>query len=205
MSEKANSLRNSIEGVASQSTERKMPGGSQTVPPNPVQPASPTGEPSQGAKFFSSPNIKQPKTESGEQPNALPGGAIDPKLIEQSGKTGAYLAGGTIEIVFSLIERLMYLKKFTAEEKEKILEIDGKPVSDMAEIEKSLNYKFLSITKKHDKMRDKIPLDPEEMNGLEIAFQEYTKSTGKTLSPNLIIISSIVKVLCSRSIEIFLA
>lgn len=202
MSDKANQLAASIEQIAAKPTERKLPNGQQQNTP-----IAPNSE----ATFFNAGQSKPvpEHVESAANPAAATGNQTPPvnlseKVIHDSGKTGAFLAAGAIETVFGLAERLVFIKKFTSDEKEQLLTVLEKPDAELTQGERSLNYKFLAVSKRHEKMRDKIPLDENETAALEHAFAEHTRITGKSLNPQLILWGTVIKVLTSRSIEIFL-
>lgn len=130
--------------------------------------------------------------------------ADEEKAIEASGKTGAFLAAGLIEMVFGLCNTGVYLTTFNAAEKQQILDIEDKE-EPMTPEEDSLNRRFLKATDKYNKIKtDKIPLSKKEEEALANAFAEHRRITGKDLNPNLILYSTIARVLVSRGMEVFI-
>lgn len=187
---KIEELEQSIEQIAGENTPRKEP---------PIQKENSTGQPippteinNQPSEFFSGEQKTENKSVDQE------------KKIQESGKANAYLAGGAIETVFGLLERVIYLNKFSADEKEVIINIQEKDEKDYSEYEQKVNRKFLAVTKRHDRIRDRIPLDKKEEEALETAFIQHARVTGKLTNSNLIIWATIAKVFTQRSIDIFL-
>lgn len=183
MTDKATELFDSIESIASQPTERK----------NPVQQET-SSAPSQ---FFDDKPIVEVKPEA-------PAGApkkLTEEEIKAAGKTGAFMYGSTIELAFSLMERVVYINRFTAEEKAQMLSMDTKNPTASDE---NLNRKFLAINTKHDKIREKIDLSKREMEALEFACAEKARITGEAMDPKVILYTTIAKVFLSRSMDIFL-
>ncbi len=186
----------SLSDVTKEQTERKNPGENSSA--NTYIP--------KGEKYTENP-IDPPEN----NPNPEPDKEVEPEKIKlpeerilSSGKTGAYLVGGIMETVFGLTERVVYLSKFSEAEKNLILELQEKDEKEFTDREKSLNRKFLAITKKHNEIRAKIPLDEKDEQALIEGFSEYTRATGKTLNPTLIIWSVVVKVMSNRAIDIFM-
>lgn len=195
---KLDTFASSIESIASKPTERKTPNGQQAAPQQEtVQQASSQGE----SQYFEPEGSKPLSGNATTNPNP---GNLAPNVIKQSGETGAYIAAGSIEMVFSLLERLMFIRKFSASDKEQLLVISEKPESQLTEDEKSLNYKFLTLTKKHDKIRDKIPFEKKDIEAMEMGFAEHARITGNPINPQLILWGTIIKAVTGRAMEIFL-
>ncbi len=192
---KADLLANSIDNIASQPTERKSPGGSSNN-------ANETHENFTKTEFFSEEpeNIEQENIKDVENKS----GSLSEKTIEASGKTGAFLLGSSIELTFNVIERVVFINRFSANEKQRLVILDEKSENEYSDADRSLNQKFLAVSKKHDKIKDKIPLKSKELEALELACSEYTRITGKTLNPNLIIGTTIVQIFANRALDIFL-
>lgn len=197
MKSKAEDLATSIENFANQPTERKMPSTASTEPYKEPVTVNENSPPEFFGKEEETEDIEQEKiSEQKDKASA--------KAIDASGKTGAFLIGGTIELAFDVTERLIYISKFTNEEKNRIALMGEKTESEYDEYDININRKFLAITKKHDKIKEKIPLTDKENEALATACAEYTRVTGKSLNPNIIIWSTIAKIFIGRSIDIFL-
>lgn len=193
---KADQLFNDIESIAAEPTDRKSP---TSIPQSvPLQGNSnPAVAPAPLAPTFFGGDEKKEEPKIAEP-------QISQKAIEASGKTGAFLISGSIETVFSFAERIVYINRFSKSEKSRLIVLDEIPLAQQTVDDQNLNRKFLSITKKHDKIREKIPLDEKEVEALEAACAEYTRLTGKSLNPQLIIWSTIAKIFIGRSMDIFL-
>lgn len=198
MSDKANDLQMSIDSIAGQSTERKSPPQSKDTG-TPIQPTTVNNVKDETFSGTYDPENENKQNEETEQTTEA-----DKKSVEASGQVGAYLIGGMIETVFGLTERLVYMSKFSREEKETILEIQEKDESEFSEYDNKVNRKFLAITKNHEEKRKRIPLSTKDEEMLAKACEEYSRVTGKTMNPNLILWSSIIKIFASRGIDIFL-
>lgn len=200
MSTKADGVFNSISDIASRQTDRKEPPKNPNAKPEekkveekPVD----NNETSKPSEFYT-----EKKTEEKKPEEKKP--IVDEASIKASGETGAYLIGGMIETGFGLIERLIYLSKFTKSEKEKLIALQSKPEAEFTPLEKNLNRKFLSLKKNSDEKRERIPLTEKDENALANVCAEYTRITGKSANPQLMIYATVSKVLISRSIDIFL-
>ena len=183
-----------LKTVASEATERK----------NPVaEVKTEAGQPKPPSNFYQPPGTE--KKEENEKDKKTETVEAEKKIdAEKSGQTAAIICSGSIETLFKLAERIVYIKQFTQEEKEKIVLIQDKDESDLDDKEKTLNRKFMRINKQHEKIMDKIDFDDDEVHAMAKGFTEYTRVTGKELSPNLILWSTIINAICSRSIDIFM-
>lgn len=193
---KADILANSIDNVAKQQTERKEP-KSNGAKPVEQKPVDNSGQ--HKVEFFT----------GGEKKNEAPTEQTPVQLLTEdvltaTGKTGAYLTESIHDTIFGLTERVIYITRFTAEEKARLVIIDSLPASKLTPDDENLNRKFLAITKKHDKIREKMELDEKDKESLEYAFKEHARITGKPLNPSLILTSTLVKIICNRAIDIFL-
>jgi len=184
--DKAEQLKNSIEFIAAQPTERKSPTGNNTGVEN-----------SNPVEFFTE------ETENIEQEKIQQSGLSD-SAIKASGKTGAYILGGTIELTFNVLERIIFINKFSDKEKARLVVLDEIEEKDFTDTDNNLNRKFLAVSKKHENIKDKIPLNAKEMEALENACAEYTRITGKQMNPNLIIGATLVQIFANRAMDIFL-
>lgn len=188
MSDLADQIHQNIESIASQATARKSPSAN-------------SGSGEAQTVFYTEAAEAPPQP---AQPNAPKPGELGEKEIKASGKTGAFLTAGLIEAVFGLGESLLHTTRFTAPEKERLITLDEVSTDQWTEDDDRLNRKFLALTKKHEKIKEKIELKPDEVEALEIAFAEHTRITGKSLNPQLIVWSTIGKIFVNRSIDIFL-
>ncbi|HYD20028.1 MAG TPA: hypothetical protein VEB40_01035 [Flavipsychrobacter sp.] len=191
--EKAADFFRQIGEVAAQETERKEPGASGTQPGDP-------------ASQFYVPDGERPKPQPPSEitePQPVPG-KLTKEEAEASGRTSAHLAAGSIETVFSLIERLMYLSKFSEDEKERIVAMQEKEQSQWDDKERQLNMKFLRINNKHDKIKERIPVPDKELKMMAEGLAYYSQVTGKKANPQLILVSTITKAITNRAIDIFL-
>ncbi len=196
---------NNIEAIAGEKTERKEPGtiaqpvaevktetplpAANPVQTQPVQPVQ--------AQFFTE------NETSTTQPVVEKTSVLSEKAIDAAGVTGAYLAASSIEMLFEFAEKIMFINRFTKEEKQRLMEMDTTG-TQTNEADENLNRKFLAITRKREKIKEKIELDEKENEALKMAFAEYARITGKTANPQLILYGTIGKIFISRSMEIFL-
>lgn len=196
MKSAADELSISIDQIAGKQTERKEPPKVKSDEPSTGTPIEP-----EEVKDFSGrydPDEEEAKKKENEKPET------DRESIDASAKTAAYLLSGMIETGFGFAERVVYLSKFTKEEKRRIVDNQEKDESSFDDEDKRVNRKFLAVSKKHEGIRKKIPLSERDEQAFEDACREYTRITGKVMSPNLILWSTIIKVITSRSIDIFL-
>lgn len=128
--------------------------------------------------------------------------AEEEEKAKATGKVGAYLAGGLVEMIFGLTNTLVHVSSFTAEQKKMLVALEEKPEAEYTEQEKSLNMKFLAKTKKYEQRKLKIPLSKNEEEILREAFTDYRRVTGKDLNPSLILWSAITRICISRGMEI---
>ncbi len=205
MSSKSDKIFADIEKIASEQTERKQPKmvvvkSEQT---NKEQQAAPTN----ATEFFTTvkPEEKKepaPVTKEEIQPENTP--VIGEKEIKNAGITGAFLAQGGIELLFEFAERMIFINRFSYNEKLRLVMLDELKEDAKTQEDLTLDRKFIALSKKHDKIKDKIPLNEKEIEALTLAFSEYTRATGKTMNPQLIIWATLARVLVGRSMEIFL-
>lgn len=190
MTTKASDFFAEIDNIATQPTERKNPtamdGNSNNSQP----------------KFFDESESEPSNTQSDK--NIGTASTLSEAEIEAAGKTGAFLAGDCLETAFSLIERVVYINRFSGDEKLRMIDNDAKPQSEWTDSDISLDRKFLAVTAKHEKIKSKIPLTKRETEALEMAFAEKARITNKALDPQLIIWTSIAKIFINRSMDIFL-
>lgn len=196
---KATELAESIESIASRPTERKNPTNEKpvnesTINQQPPQTTQQTVE-SKPAEFYTDTpeNVEQSKI-----------GVLKEDAIKASGVAGAFIAADTTEFIFTILERVTFMFKFSTEERARIVAIDEKSESELDEYDHRVNRKFIALTNKHEKIRTKIPITKEEREALELAFTEYTRATGKSVNPQLILYSSLIKIFANRSIDLFL-
>ena len=193
----------SIESVANEITERKIPKANfEHIEPTPIinEPVGIDKTKSFETEFF---NETTEDIENDLSPKSNSSGISD-KEAKESGETGAYLIGGGIETVFSLIERFVFISKFSKKEKERLVKIEDINDSDKTSEDISLEKKFLRLSNKHDKIRANIPLSDIEHRNIANGLEEYAKITGKTFSPELLLWVTIIKAISDKTIDIFL-
>jgi len=192
-----------IEEVASEPTERKTPKGFSNVNLNEFANSIPEtkpiteNEPQQETKWFS-------ETNEDIENDSAPANKSSDKEAEESGQTGAYLISSAIETVFGVAERIVFTRKFNADEKARLLENDNKKFDDLSSDDQNLNLKFLALQKKHDKIRERIPMKDTEVENLAKGLTEYAKVTGKKFDPQLLLWVTIIKSVTDKSMDIFL-
>lgn len=182
-----------LQGIASANTEPKTPGYTSQAEKSGHVENSPSDEPQQKGEFFD--NEKTIKENS-------PSENVTDAAIKASGITGVYLVDMLAQLVGGTALTIKTHLSSTKAEKQRYIQIDGFKQEDLVKDDKELYNKFQAILKKHEKTNAKMPLNDDEKKVIQHAFEEHTRATGKSLSPNLILIVGIAEIVSSRAIEI---
>lgn len=129
---------------------------------------------------------------------------LDPERARKSGKANAYIVSGGVEFMFSAVEMIRHSQSMSREEKEMLFTSRTKDKNKWSQKEKTINQKFLELTRKHEKVKESIKTKEEEMEILEYGFSLYAETTGKETNPNVIIFGALMRFVGTKAMDIFL-
>lgn len=112
---------------------------------------------------------------------------MDKERAKKSGQANAYIAAGSLELLFSAIEMVRHSTSMSHEEKVKLISSRQKEADKWTQEEKNINDKFLRLSQKHQKIVDSIASTPQQIDNLTYGFSLYAEITGKETNPAVII------------------
>ena len=145
---------------------------------------------------------KESSTEQKTERSAGSKGPITEKAKWSSARTAVGMLDLTQKGIFTPLHTWKFNKKFSSEEKEKILDIEDKEAALLDDKEKALKRKWDRLLKKYEKKKEQIPLNEQERKDLESAFYNYFDYKQKELSPEWFIGMAIVNSIGSRTIDL---
>jgi hypothetical protein len=144
---------------------------------------------------------EQAKTSGPEQKKAE--SKITDKAKHASARTAVNMINLFQKGLFPPILNYKFQKKFTDEEKTKILDVQNKDKKDLEGEDLALRNKFDRLMKAHNKKIDAVPFTEVEEQDMETAFFTYFDYKEKTLPPEWFIGMTIANTLGKRFIDVF--
>lgn len=182
----------SIAEVASQPTERKDPA---------------TAPSATSTEQYYSPEEKKPiqaPAAATDKPAEQLPAKMSKEEAAQSGKASAHLIADGIETVLTVVELFRFVKSMSPEQKQALEEMQTKPVADWTDQDKHTMQIFLKQQAKHDKIKENIGFKPSAVADMADSMSTYHEITGKKMSPEILIATTIGKHLSMKLSDMFL-
>ncbi len=183
---------NSLESRLSLETERKQPTAVASLADSPGF----WGD--DEAEEITAESSGQPKSGQSNEASA----PITKEAFRTSARTGVLLLDNAQKLIFTFLVNRKYSRKLTDEQWTKVDQIIDLDKSAVAAEDLPLYSKAQKVMRKWQKKTEAIPMTEKEQKSLEDQLYEYCKMTGKTLSPNLILVLSLVNSVGGRAIDL---
>lgn len=183
---------NSLESKLAKETERKQPTAVASLADSPGF---------WGDDEAEEESVASDKSKSG-QTNEPSTTVPTKEAFRTSARTGVLLLDNIQNLAFTFLVNRKYSRKFTDEQWSKIDQIIDLDKSRVSDDDMPLYSKAQKVMKRWAKKTEDIPMKEKERKDLEEQLYEYCKMTGKQLSPNLILILTLMNSIGSRAIDL---
>lgn len=125
---------------------------------------------------------------------------------KMSAETAAFLFDEALQLIGIPITNYRFKKKFSDEERERILEndIEDKLLEDLEDYDRVLKRKWNRLLKQRDNKIKAIPLNPDEKDKVEKAFYQYFKVKNIDMPPEWLLGFMLGRIIVDRTLEVAL-